>query len=148
MPPPRTPRTPARWKRHSDETLLDLVARSTSTAEVVRRLGISPVGGNQAHIGRRIAALNLDTSHVTQGRGGGGDVRRRHEHCVAAYRLDTSHFLGQRRLVLEIDHTNGDRPDNRAENLRSLCPSRHSQTRAYANRSPRTRPGKRKEASP
>ncbi|MGI5528329.1 HNH endonuclease signature motif containing protein [Streptomyces syringium] len=42
-----------------------------------------------------------------------------------------------KRLVLEIDHINGDRLDNRADNLRYLCPSCHSQTRTFSNRSPR-----------
>ena len=36
-------------------------------------------------------------------------------------------------LVLEIDHINGDRLDNRLENLRFLCPSCHSQTRSFSN---------------
>ncbi|MEU0598001.1 HNH endonuclease [Streptomyces sp. NPDC006393] len=40
-----------------------------------------------------------------------------------------------RRLVLEIDHINGDRLDNRRENLRYLCPSCHSQTATFSNRS-------------
>ena len=39
------------------------------------------------------------------------------------------------RLVLEIDHINGDRLDNRQENLRYLCPSCRSQTSTFANRS-------------
>ncbi|WP_338933320.1 HNH endonuclease signature motif containing protein [Streptomyces netropsis] len=42
-----------------------------------------------------------------------------------------------KRLVLEIDHINGDRLDNRVDNLRYLCPSCHSQTRTFSNRSPR-----------
>ncbi|MFE0374872.1 hypothetical protein ACFW1M_04645 [Streptomyces inhibens] len=42
-----------------------LAACSHSIAEVGRRLGISPVGGNQTHIGRRIAELGIDTSHFT-----------------------------------------------------------------------------------
>ena len=48
-----------------------------------------------------------------------------------------------KRLVLEIDHINGDRLDNRRENLRYLCPSCHSQTKTFANRSPRTPPQRR-----
>ncbi|MGW0584057.1 HNH endonuclease signature motif containing protein [Streptomyces sp. NPDC002920] len=39
-----------------------------------------------------------------------------------------------RRLVLEIDHVNGDRLDNRRKNLRYLCPSCHSQTSSFSNR--------------
>ncbi|WP_308401952.1 HNH endonuclease [Streptomyces sp. RKAG293] len=56
--------------RHTEETLRELVACSRSVAEVVRRLGINPVGGNQAHIGRRITALGLDASRSTQVRQG------------------------------------------------------------------------------
>lgn len=54
--------------RHTEARLRELVAHSTSVAEVVRRLGISPVGGNQAHIGRRITALRpcLSARHQTE----------------------------------------------------------------------------------
>ncbi|WP_267245976.1 HNH endonuclease [Streptomyces sp. PR69] len=45
-----------------------------------------------------------------------------------------------RRLVLEIDHINGDRLDNRRENLRYLCPSCHSQTGTFAKPGPKPRP--------
>lgn len=39
-----------------------------------------------------------------------------------------------RPLVLEVDHVNGDRADNRRENLRFLCPSCHSQSRTFSRR--------------
>jgi predicted RNA-binding Zn-ribbon protein involved in translation (DUF1610 family) len=38
-------------------------------------------------------------------------------------------------IVLEIDHINGDKYDNRLENLRFLCPNCHSQTKTFRNRS-------------
>ncbi len=40
-----------------------------------------------------------------------------------------------RPLVLEIDHINSLRYDNRVENLRFLCPNCHSQTSGYNKRS-------------
>jgi hypothetical protein len=39
-----------------------------------------------------------------------------------------------RPLVLQLDHINGDRRDNRLENLRLLCPNCHSQTATFAGR--------------
>ena len=37
-------------------------------------------------------------------------------------------------LVLQLDHINGDRFDNRRKNLRILCPNCHTQTETYSNR--------------
>ncbi|GAA3371965.1 hypothetical protein GCM10020367_24950 [Streptomyces sannanensis] len=51
--------------RHTEEKLREAVAASTSIREVVRRLGISPVGGNHTHISRRIATRGMDTSPFT-----------------------------------------------------------------------------------
>lgn len=37
-------------------------------------------------------------------------------------------------IPLELDHVNGDRADNRLENLRLLCPNCHAQTDTYRGR--------------
>ena len=37
-------------------------------------------------------------------------------------------------MTMHIDHINGDRQDNRIENLRPLCPNCHSQTDTYAGK--------------
>jgi HNH endonuclease len=42
-------------------------------------------------------------------------------------------------LALQLHHINGDRLDNRLENLALLCPNCHSQTDTWAGRNPRKR---------
>ncbi|MFJ4961415.1 hypothetical protein EES43_10010 [Streptomyces sp. ADI96-02] len=150
--------------RHTEETLRELVARSTSVAEVVRGLGISPVGGNHAHIGRRITALCIDTSHFTprapgrrRPRGSLGDLLtlrdpsdgrapgerlhrelvRRGVENVCAECGNRGEWLGQS-LRLEVDHVNGQWWDNRPENLRFLCPNCHATTDTYRGRKRRS----------
>lgn len=147
--------------RHTEARLRELVACSRSVAEVVRRLGISPVGGNQAHIGRRIAELRIDTSHFTaapprrtkialrhrlalgspsDGRIGGGRLRKellrqgRPERCAMC---DTGAEWNGKSLRLEVDHLSGEWWDNRPENLRLLCPNCHAVTDTYRGRKPR-----------
>ncbi|GGX65222.1 hypothetical protein GCM10010358_19480 [Streptomyces minutiscleroticus] len=52
----------AKWTR---EILEPVVARSTSVYEVLRRLGLDPVGGHHTNISRRIRTYGIDTSHFT-----------------------------------------------------------------------------------
>ncbi|WP_282083494.1 HNH endonuclease signature motif containing protein [Streptomyces tendae] len=52
----------AKWTR---EVLEPVIAVSTSVNEVLRRLGLDPVGGHHTNISRRIKAYGIDTSHFT-----------------------------------------------------------------------------------
>ncbi|MEU6080605.1 HNH endonuclease [Streptomyces sp. NPDC047108] len=147
--------------RHTEARLRELVAEASSVAEVVRRLGISPVGGNQAHIGRRIAALGIDTSHFTSGtqrhrsrrrasRGARlslgspadgrtpGERLRRELIRTGVPEVCAMCGIGPQwnggALRLEVDHLNGTWWDNRPRNLRLLCPNCHSVTDTYRGR--------------
>ncbi|MER7402327.1 HNH endonuclease signature motif containing protein [Streptomyces sp. NPDC000070] len=51
-----------KWTR---EVLESVVAESTSVNQVLRRLGLDPVGGHHTNISRRIKAYGIDTSHFT-----------------------------------------------------------------------------------
>lgn len=140
------------------------VAGATSLAGALRHLGITDNGAARARLQRSLATHGIRTAHFT-GRGhtrgraspyrlSAEEILRRRE--PGANRTRTALLrraleeLGVpcrcsecgvgdtwqgRRLVLEIDHVNGDRLDNRRANLRYLCPSCHSQTRTFSVRS-------------
>ncbi|WP_405685237.1 HNH endonuclease [Streptomyces sp. NBC_01387] len=148
------------------EPLATVAARSVSLAGVLKELGQENSGAARARVSRSLAAHGISTEHFTgQGHAGGkvsplrgsadeilrqrapGSPRTRTVKLRRALDdLDVPHICAEcgigdtwqgRRLVLEIDHINGDRLDDRRENLRYLCPSCHSQTGTFAGRGPR-----------
>ncbi|MEI7035002.1 HNH endonuclease signature motif containing protein [Streptomyces pratensis] len=141
--------------------LAEAVAASRSLAGVLRSLGSGDNSAARARLKRDIEAYGLCTAHFTgQGHGRGTRSPRRKSAAEILRRLDagaprtrttqlrralddvgvahacvkcgTEDAWRGRRLVLEIDHINGDRLDNRLENLRYLCPSCHSQTQTFS----------------
>lgn len=147
----RSSNRPVRW---TDGQLREAVASNLSVAGTIRTLGLVPAGGNYDQIQRRIRELNIDTSHFTgQGWTKGSNFVATPavplEQVLVAGRWTGSHSLKQRlfkaglkkpqcelcgwcerapdgRIPVELDHINGDRFDNRLENLRILCPNCHS----------------------
>ncbi|MEU5286058.1 HNH endonuclease [Streptomyces sp. NPDC020755] len=148
---PSTPRT----------ALVEAVAASRSLAGVLRTLGLGNNGTARARVKRDIETYGLSMDHFTgQGHGRGTRSPNRKPATEILRRLDTGasrtktaqlrralddlgvpHVCAKcgtgdtwrgRRLVLEIDHIDGDRLDNRRENLRYLCPSCHGQTQTFS----------------
>jgi hypothetical protein len=107
----------------NDEQLRAAVSECRNTSQVLRRLGLRPVGGNYETIRRRIAVLGLDTSHwgrrrrhhATRAEMSAAAARsdsvmsalrvlgwpynsttiRRFRQLAEEYDVDLSHFLGQ-----------------------------------------------------
>ncbi len=148
-----------KWTR---EILAEAVAASTTMCEVLRRLGLEVVGGHHTHISRRVKAFGIDTSHFElPSSAGRTKVRRTPENLLVMRggpraRRAQSEQLKQALtalgvpdecrmcgipaawqgypLPLEVDHIDGDWRNNRAENLRLLCPNCHSTTDTYRGR--------------
>jgi 5-methylcytosine-specific restriction endonuclease McrA len=52
--------------KYTAKTLAPIVASSRTVADVLRKLGLNPTGGNYRHINARIRLAELDTAHFTR----------------------------------------------------------------------------------
>lgn len=143
-----------RTKSWTIKKLTDAVKTSSSVRQVITKLGLIPAGGNYAQINKFIKSGKLNTSHFkgkawNKGLHGIGKPRIQLQEALTADSHYQSFKLKRRlfaakikkpkcemcgwaaesqdgRIPLELDHINGDRYDNRLENLRILCPNCHS----------------------
>lgn len=133
--------------------------------EVLRRIGLVPIGGNYLTIKRHINELGLDTAHFT-GRAWNRGLKittnpgqplerilRRGVYyksfklkgrlIAAGLKPQYCEECGWAQktsdgyLPLEIHHVNGDPTDNRLENLQILCPNCHAMKPNYRARNRR-----------
>lgn len=136
------------------EQLRKAVRNSFSIRQTIREVGLIPAGGNYVQISRAIRDNTIDTSHFKGNAWNKGlkvpkepkyklDELLVQNSQYGLYRLKRRLFEAglksakceecgwskmspDGRIPIELDHINGDRYDNRLENLRILCPNCHS----------------------
>lgn len=141
--------------------LENVVKTSTSLLQVIRYFALDDKGYVYRTIRARLLEDNIDTSHLKRGLGSnkGRKFAPRHDvHDLLVNGKECSSYSLKKRLInagilrnecyecklspiwnnktlsLQLDHVNGERLDNRIDNLRILCPNCHSQTVTFGSK--------------
>ena len=158
-----------RKRKWTVERLIAAAENSTSIRQVLGKLGLVEAGRNYDQIKKYLLEYNINTSHFTgkiwnKGKRGIGKPRLPLDKILTQQSTYQSHSLKNRlfkaglkkkyceecgwrkkskdgRIPLELDHINGDRHDNRIENLRILCPNCHSLKTTHRGLNRKKRPG-------
>lgn len=147
------------WNRrkYTKEQFINAWNTSATLSEVASKIGCNRSGGGYHTIKSAATELALSYDHMTGKANSGPKFRRTiEEKLVNGILLGTNGLKldliknnllenkcqecglpplwNNRKLVLQLDHINGVRTDNRLENLRLLCPNCHTQTITYGGK--------------
>lgn len=136
------------YKDYTDNDVIRFSKEVKSIAGLLRKLGLTPAGGNYINIKRSIQRLNIDCSHW---KGKGWNKNEQLKDWSKYTRIDSikRQLILERghkcencglekwqdkEIPLEVDHLDGDRTNNDKKNLKLLCCNCHALTPTWRGR--------------
>ena len=130
------------YRNYTDEQIIEYSKEVKSIAELLKRIGKKPAGGNYYSIKKLIQKLNINTDHWT-GQGWNKDqqlkdwkdytkavhlkphlIKHRGMKCEKCGLTEWQNSI----IPLEAHHIDGDRTNNTLDNLQLLCCNCHALT--------------------
>ncbi len=141
----------------SNEEFSNLIKNSKNRSDIFNKLNISKSGSTFDILNKRVLEENVDISHFKVYGENGRPKRDLNTILLDNSPYNNSDYLKKRLIrekilknecvkckigdvwmnepiTLQLDHINGDRKNNRLNNLRLLCPNCHSQTHTFAGK--------------
>lgn len=136
------------YRNYTDEQIIAAAAEVKSMFWLLKKLGLKATGGNYTNMKRNLQRLKLNCDHWTGQAWNKGEqlkdwsdytkvssakphlIKKRGHQCE---RCGLTEWQGET-IPLETDHLNGNRTDNREENLRLNCPNCHALTPNWRGR--------------
>jgi hypothetical protein len=135
-----------KYREYSDEDVINYSKHTYSIAQLLKKLDLMPTGGNYYTMKRLLQKLKVNTSHWKGQAWSKGQQLKDWSKYSSGVKSFRKHLLKERdfkcescnrktwnkkQIPLEIHHVDGDRTNNKLDNLKVLCCNCHATTETW-----------------